>query len=93
MSNVIQFLEAAGRNAMLSPADYAAAVAALDVDVAQREALLDRDHAGLNRLLDGRVQMMFMVNVPDNDDEEEYVPDDADGDGVPDRDQPDPSQK
>lgn len=88
MSNVIQFLETAGRNAMLSPADYAAAVAALDVDDAHRQALADRDHAALNDLLDGRVKMFCYVATPD-DNEHESVPDDEDdkdGDDVPDQD-------
>lgn len=92
MSNVIQFLEAMGRKPTLSPADYVATVAALDVDDEQREALFERDHAGLNKLLDGRTQMMFMVNAPDED-QPAYLPDDADGDEVPDQDEPDPLQK
>lgn len=92
MSNVIQFLESAGRNAMLSPADYAAAVAALDVDDVQRQALLDRDHAGLNRLLDGRMKMIFMVSAP-REDEPEFFPDDDGGERLPDEDQPEPLQE
>ncbi len=81
MSNVIQFLEAMGRKPALSPADYAASVAALEVDDAQRQALLERDHAGLNELLDGRVKMFCVIATPDErapndapDQDDGYVP-------------------
>jgi glutamate synthase domain-containing protein 1 len=60
LSNVIQFLESMGR-APLSAADYVASVTALNVDASQQQALLTRDHAALNKLLDGRNQMYFMV--------------------------------
>jgi len=87
MSNVIQFLEAMGQRPAMSPADYAATVAALDVDDAQREALLEGDQAGLNQLLDGRMKMVFAVFAP-LEDVPDSLPDD-DGDGVPDQDVPD----
>ncbi len=90
MSNAIQFLEAMGSNASLgrlSAAGYAAAVARLDADEAQQQALLDRNPAVLNELLDGRTQMMFMVNSPSPDDHEAFPDDDKDGDGVPDDDE------
>lgn len=67
MSKIIQFLESMGRDASLrrmSAEDYAAAVAALDVDQAQREALLQRDPAGLNALLGGRTVQMAMILFP-----------------------------
>lgn len=91
MSNVIQFLEAMGRNPGihgLSASDYAATVASLEIDGAQRQALLDRDHAALNDLLDGRPKMMFYINTPSPDDHEVIPDDDSDGDGVPDKDEP-----
>ena len=92
MSNVIQFLEAMGRNPGvhgLSAADYAASVASLEIDDAHRQALLDRDHAVLRDLVDGRPQMMCYITVPSPDDHE-TIPDDddSDGDGVPDEDEP-----
>jgi hypothetical protein len=59
MSNAIQFLESLGRNP--APIDYVAAVAALDVDEAQRQALMDRNHAGLNDLLGGRPKMLCLI--------------------------------
>ena len=62
MSNVVQFMERLGsgpRN--LSVADYAASVAALDIDDEQRRALLDRDHDALSGLLGGREKMMCVV--------------------------------
>lgn len=64
MSNVIQFLEALGSNpsmTRLSAGDYAATVAALDADEAQRQALIARDHAALNDLLGGREKMACMI--------------------------------
>lgn len=92
MSNVIQFLEAMGRNPGvhgLSAADYAASVALLEIDEAQQQALLDRDHAALNDLLEGRPKMMCYINTPSPDDHE-AIPDDddSDGDDVPDKDEP-----
>jgi len=91
MSNVIQFLEAMGRNPGVhgtSAADFAATVALLEIDGAQQQALLDRNPAALNDLLDGRSTMMFYVNTPSPDDHEAIPDDDSDGDGVPDNDEP-----
>lgn len=67
MSNVIQFLETLGTNQALSPADYAATVATLDIDSKQRQALLDRDHAALNELSEGRGEMCCMILTPDGE--------------------------
>lgn len=92
MSNVIHFLESLGARATLSAANYAAAVAEIGVDDVQRQALLARDPVALNSLLDGRPKMLFYVNAP-NDDEPEFEPDDKDGDGVPDQDEPTPGGK
>lgn len=84
MSNVIQFLEAMGRNPGVhgaSAADYAASVALLDIDGAQRQALLARDPWALNGLLEGRAKMFFMVSTPDKEapgeapDDDGFVPD------------------
>lgn len=91
MSNVIQFLEAAGCNAALTPVDYVAAVALLEVDDAQRQALLERDHAGLSKLLDGRMKMMCLIVAPDED-APASVPDDAEV-PVPDQDESEPSRQ
>jgi hypothetical protein len=75
MSNVIQFLEALGRESApaASPQAYADAVAALDVDADLRDALLRRDHDALNRLLGARHNVM-MILVPAED---EPTPDKA----------------
>lgn len=67
MSQAIQFLEALGSNpalVRLSAAEYAATVAALDVDQVQRQALLDRDHEALNGLLGGREKMLCLILNP-----------------------------
>ena len=88
MSNVIQFLEAMGRNPGvhgLSAADYAASVALLEIDGAQQQALLDRNAVAINDLLEGRSRMFLLVNTPSPDDHEATPGDDEneDGDGVP----------
>lgn len=78
MSAVLKFLEAMGRTsstAAMSDSEYAATVARLDIDAAQRRALLDRDHAALNDLLGGRATMFFGLVPAENDDE----PQPADG--------------
>lgn len=60
MSNAIRFLESMGANpamARLSAAEYRATVELLDVDDAERDALLSRDAIALNGLLGGRSKM------------------------------------
>lgn len=72
MSNAIQFLESMGASASIQgAADYAAAVAALDVEPAQRVALLGRDVSSLAKLLDGRPAMFCMILAPDEGKEDE----------------------
>ena len=66
MSNVIRFLETMGRKP-ISPADYAATVAALEIGAPQRKALLDRDQDALNELLDGRRQLRCAIFAADED--------------------------
>ena len=73
MSNVIRFLEAMGQDAALGrlqDAGYAAAVAALGLDDAAREALLRRDAGGLNALLGGRSNVLSLL-VPADDDKKD----------------------
>jgi len=67
MSNVIQFLERMGSNADFDRG-YLTSVTALDVADAQRRALLDRDHAGLSRLLEGRAEMRCFIATPIGED-------------------------
>ena len=88
MSQIIQFLESAGRESSLSPVAYATAVAALEIPDAQRQALLERDPTALNALMEGRPRLICLINAPLEDDEHDANPDDRDGDGVPDEDQP-----
>lgn len=66
MLNTIRFLETMGAN-VVSSADYAATVAALDVDQLEKVALLQHDHAKLNDLLGGRQKMFFAVCVPEEE--------------------------
>lgn len=87
MSNTIRFLESLGASAsMQAAANYAAAVAALDVEPAQRAALLDRDVASLATLLDARPAMFCMILAPDEgkeDESREESDDQTDGDEDP----------
>jgi hypothetical protein len=62
----IRFLELAGRE-QLSAADFASAVADLNIAEAQRQALLDGDHATLAMLLSGRPSMFFGVFAPEEE--------------------------
>lgn len=66
MSQVIQFLEQLGRDAAQTT-DYAARVAALDIEPAARAALIGRDAAELNRVVGGRKQSYCLVAVPRSD--------------------------
>ena len=66
MSNIIRFLETMGRKPV-PPADFSAAVAALEVGAPQRKALLDRDQDALNALLDGRRQLRCAIFAADED--------------------------
>ncbi len=68
MSNAIQFLEALGASPASANRDaeaYARALSVVDVDEAQRHALIGRDADALGRLLDGRERMLCMVSTPD----------------------------
>jgi hypothetical protein len=66
MSNIIRFLESMGSKP-ISPGDYAATVAALEMGDPQRKALLDRDQDALNELLDGRRQLRCAIFAADED--------------------------
>lgn len=61
MSEVIRFLESMGRNPAMTAGEFAANVSALEADDAQKQALLDRDHSMLNRLLGGRMELMMLT--------------------------------
>lgn len=79
MSNVIRFLESMGSDpslARLSPAGYAAAVSALELDDAQRQALQDRDAVTLNALLGGQPKM-YCAQFPGREDHPAKREDDA----------------
>lgn len=88
MSNVMQFLESMGANAAMArmnAAEYAAAIARLDADDASREALVLRDHAKLNALLDGRPFMMCMVAAPKEEEPQQDGEKPVDGEGEEER--------
>ena len=89
MLNTIRFLETMGAN-VVSPADYAATVAALDIDQSEKVALLQRDHSALNDLLGGRQKMFFAVCAPEKEPFREDIPVEDEPLGVPpDTDNPD----
>lgn len=70
MSSVIRFLDEMGRNPVaggMIPGDYIAAVEALDVSDVQRQALLDRNQAVLNKLLEGRARVLCAVFPAEED--------------------------
>lgn len=74
MSNVIRFLESMGNDssfARLSPAEYAATVALLDVGDTEQQALLDRNHVALNDLLGGRHKILCSIFAPDDDEKKD----------------------
>lgn len=73
MSNVIQFLESMGKDALLanmSHEKYAAAVKASGVDDVAQLALLSRDQNALNDSI-GAYKKMMMLLVPAEDDDGE----------------------
>lgn len=78
MSEVIRFLESMGRNPAITAGEFAASVAALEVDDAHKQALLQRDAISLNDLLGGRERMMLSQWAPDS--EPQRKDDDQEGD-------------
>jgi hypothetical protein len=65
--DVIKFLENAGSVPMQAE-EYLAAVGALDIDDAERAALMARDGDALGRLLGGRDTMYCSILAPDHED-------------------------
>lgn len=77
MSNVIQFLESMGANAVLarmSIDDYESAVAALNVEDSQRKSLLRGDINKLGDQLNARDTLLCLVFSP-SEEEEKKAPD------------------
>jgi hypothetical protein len=96
MSNAIQFLEILGSSPALiqgAAEAYDDVVSSLQIDTAQRLALLDRDVIKLTGLLNTSGSMFCLVATPNDDEQEADMPDDQDGDGVPDKDEPFPDNK
>lgn len=76
MSNVIQFLESMGANAVMarmSISDYQAAVVALNTADDQRDSLLRGDATKLGDQLNGRDSLFCLVFSP-ADEEEKTIP-------------------
>ncbi len=79
MSNVIQFLESMGANAVMarmSFVEYQSVINSLKADADSAQALHRRDEVALRGLLDARPQMLCMVMAPDDESETQDVPDD-----------------
>jgi hypothetical protein len=91
MSEVIRLMNTlAQAPAWFGRADYEALVDAMDVDQAQRDALVGRDVSGLIASMGLSSSMFCMIMTPDGQDsEEEFSPDDD----APERDQPDKDQE
>lgn len=70
MSEAIRFLDSIGAAAALAPSEYGAAVSALGVDDAQKNALLQRDDAALALLLEARATMMCIISAPQEEEPE-----------------------
>lgn len=67
MSNAIRFLETLGQNPALSriPSDQLQAmIESLELDPAQREAILQGDLSTLSRLVGGRAEMVGLIWEP-----------------------------
>lgn len=72
MSIVVQFLEALARNPKpMSAEDFATAIANAELEPAARQAILNRDPDGLNRVLGGRLNVMCLVVPAENDEPQE----------------------
>jgi len=74
MSNVIAFLESLGNNAakaQLTGEAYVAAVDAVGLDDAPRQALLNRDADALSGLLGGRSKMICALFPADQEPQKE----------------------
>jgi hypothetical protein len=70
MSNAVRLLEQAGRECW-SPQAYEAAVARLEVDAVQKQALVARDEGALVTLLKGPTSMFFGIFAPEEQPDEE----------------------
>lgn len=68
MSTTVRFLETVGSKP-LSAADYSAAVAMLEIDAPQRQALMDRDQIALSGLLAARDKMCCYIVAAGEDDD------------------------
>jgi hypothetical protein len=60
MSKTVRFLAALGSKPV-STAEYAAAVAMLEIDEPQRQALMDRDQVALNGLIGQRDNLCCLI--------------------------------
>lgn len=90
MSNAIRFLETLGQNpalARLSPEQLKSMIDSLDLDPAQRGALLEGDLSALGQLIGGRAEMIGLIWEPGPELPPSEVPD-ADG---PDENEPAPA--
>lgn len=84
MSNVVQFLEALGRNPQpLSADEFVQVVTSAALEPGVQQALLDRDADALNQLLGGRLSVMCMI-VPAENDEPQREDEQEDEGEVPD---------
>lgn len=90
MTSAIAFLETLGKQVPLSPMEYQAAVASLEIAGPMQDALSHRDRNALVAQLDGRARMFLAICTPDKhdapDSEEQPDEEQEDHDPAPDRD-------
>lgn len=92
VSNVIQFLESMGSNALMarmSVAEYESAIDSLfESNGQERAALRSRDSKSIGDVLDGRAQMLCFVFAPDQDEQAPSREDDGADVPAPEEDSP-----
>jgi hypothetical protein len=92
VSNVIQFLESMGSNALMarmSVAEYESTIDSLfEIKEQERVALRSRDSKVIGDVLDGREQMLCFVFAPDQDEQAPSREDDGADVPAPEEDSP-----
>lgn len=81
MDNIIKAIELLGRTscfASLSPEEIKKVLNPLDLDADVQQAIISKDTAALEMMLDVRHKIVCMVNKPEPDDEPVDVPEQED---------------
>lgn len=81
MNNIIKAIELLGKTATLEPLsvnDMHKILNPLDLDAEAQQAIINKDTAALEMMLDVRHKIVCMVNKPQPDDEPEDAPEQED---------------